>query len=92
MSEWADSIKIMVEVAIGAITALSTVWITLRQSRGDVRKSVSDSFQTMVKDMTDERNELVELIRQSHQENLELQKELIRLRALKPSRKPSVKE
>jgi hypothetical protein len=70
------------------MTALGTVWATLRQSQNQIQTSVSDSFKTMIKEMTEERNELCELIRQAHRENLELQKELRVLRATRAVRKP----
>jgi hypothetical protein len=76
MNELKETIKIVAEVAIAAITALGTVWGALRQSRQDVRSSTTDAFKAMMADLNQERDELIELLRKSHRENLELQKEL----------------
>jgi hypothetical protein len=76
MNETAESIKVIAEVAIAAVTALGTVWAALRQSRQDIRSSTRDAFKAMMADLNQERDELIELLRKYHRENLELQKEL----------------
>jgi nuclear transport factor 2 (NTF2) superfamily protein len=88
MNELPETIKIVAEVAIAAITALGTVWGALRQSRQDVRSSTTDAFKVMMADLNQERDELVELLRRSHQENLELQKELAATQRGRGSAKP----
>ena len=79
MSEVTASIKIIGEVAIGLITALVTGWVTLKQMRKEIPPVASDSISATLKEMTAERNELIELLRQTQRENLRLQKELARL-------------
>jgi len=74
MADWA--VTLVTAVILSALTAIATIWAALLRTRTRIELTVLEAFNSAMREMALDRNELIEMIKTLHRENVKLRKTL----------------